>query len=127
MSACWWIRSEFALVHLSQTWGMILRGQLALPASRLPVVRLLPCARMRSWGKAMPSCVCVCVSTKNIEKICFKQGVTPFIYYMLVLLDCYICYRIVSVSILAIPSGSNTWYRIHSISAGTSHHYQSVQ
>jgi len=46
---------------------------------------------------------------------------------MLVLLDCYICYRIVSVSILAIPSGSNTWYSIHYISAGISHHYQSVQ
>jgi len=61
--------------------------------------------------------------------------VAPFIYYMLVLLDrcsTYIWYRIISVSILPIssgqilsivPSGSNTWYHIHSISAGTSHHY----
>jgi len=30
MSACWWIKSEFALFHLSQTWGMIMKGQLAL-------------------------------------------------------------------------------------------------
>ena len=38
----------------------------------------LPCARMRSRGKAMPLCLCVCVCVcvcpqKNIEK-CFKQG-----------------------------------------------------
>ena len=31
MSACWWIQFEFALV---QTWGMILKGQLPLLASR---------------------------------------------------------------------------------------------
>ena len=35
MSACWWLRSECTLVHLRQTWGMILKGQLVIPVSRL--------------------------------------------------------------------------------------------
>jgi len=51
---------------------MILRGQLALPASRQPVVRLLPRARMRAAGVKQCLCVCVCLQ-KNIGK-CFKQG-----------------------------------------------------
>ena len=53
---CWWSFEYFLSFH----W--------------LPLLAwlLLPCAPVRSWGKTMPSCLCVC-RQRNIEKR-FKQG-----------------------------------------------------